>query len=151
MKITVTAPVMYVTQEESIPSKSGGDPFVKRTLVLDDSHGQYQNILAVEFSGNNLGLVANLTAGQPVTVEGYISSREHQGRYFTSIRGASVAPQSVQQQYQQHGGYVPQGYPQQPQPFGGQVFPQAPVPNYTAPTPGNPPYTPQPQQGSFFQ
>lgn len=144
MKITINAPVITVTPVTTIPSKTGGNGYTKCELILDDSHGEYKDVLAVEFGGEKINLTNGLVTGQMVTVEAFVSSREYNGRYFTSLRGHTVNAQG-QPQTQGYGGQqpFPNNFPGQQQP--------AQQGYYNAPTPGNPPYNPQSyQQGSMF-
>lgn len=151
MKITISGKVLKVTPVETIPSKNGGNPFVKRTLIIDDSYKDRVQSVAIDFGGEKADLLTHIVPDMVVTVEAYLNSREYNGKYFNSISGSSVTVQngqqpqngqsmqqfSPQQSYQQSpagAGYSQYGY-QQPQP-------------YSAPTPGFPPYQ---QQAQMFQ
>ena len=141
IKLTATAIVHYISPVIEIPSKTpGGQGFTKRELVLDDSWTKdgvtHPNFVTIEFSGDKMFQLDNFTQGQRVTVEAYVNGREHQGRYFNSIKGQSVTLYVAQQTGSNAGQHVaaaPGGYPQQP------AYP--PQPAY----PQQPAYPPQPQ------
>lgn len=103
-----------------IQSKSGGMPFQKRELLLDDSwekDGQrYQNFVLVEFQGEKMQMLDSYAPGQRVNVEGVINGREHNGKYFNTVKGLSISPYQTQQY-----AHTP-AYPQQPP-----AYPQAPA------------------------
>lgn len=166
VKLSATALVRYISPVIQVSEK-----FQKRELVLDDSWTKddktYPNFILIEFTGDKMFLLDNFIPGQRVTVEAYVNGREHEGRYFNTLRGQSISlyqpPQTATQQPQSNmaqqvvqqpapapaGDYAPQtAYPQQP------PYPQpAPYPQPTAyPRQGGyaqqPPY---PQQGGYAQ
>lgn len=119
--------------------------FQKRELILNDSwerNGEtHENYVSIEFTGEKMAMLDTIMPGQRVTVEACVNGREYQGRYYTSIRGLSVAPYQPQQQPAPQQQYPPQpsapGYaPQQP-------YQQAP--GY-APAPAYPQQAQYPQQ-----
>lgn len=167
IKLTATAIIYYVS-----PILQVSDNFQKRELILDDSWEKdgktYPNYVLIEFTGDKMAQLDNFYPGQRVTVEAFINGREHQGRYFNTIRGQSVSLYQPQQSpstmgqrpaypsaYPPQGGYpAPQasqphnGYPQQP------AYPQqggyAPAPGYHQQTggyPQPPAPMPEPSQG----
>ena len=125
IKFQATAAIRYISEVIEVPSKSGGQPFQKRELVLDDSwdkDGQhYANFILIEFSGEKMSALDGFYPGQRVTVDCILSGREYNVRVFNTVRGQSVTLVQ-QQQYSQPapmpGGYTPAqmpgGYPQQP-------------------------------------
>ena len=127
IKFQATATIHYISGVIEVPSKSGGQPFQKRELILDDSwekDGQrYANFISIEFSGEKMAALDGFYPGQRVTVDCILSGREYNGRVFNTVRGQSVTLVQ-QQQYSppapMPGGYaqvqMPQGYPQQPTP-----------------------------------
>lgn len=146
IKLKANAVVHSISPVIEVPSKTGGNSFQKRELVLNDSssnNGQdYYNYVLIEFTGERMSSLDGFAPGQMVTVEAYVSGREYNGRYFNTLRGLKISQyvppqqqhsQPVQQQYsQQQQGYPQQSYPQnqgvypQPQPSG---YPQqAPLP-----------------------
>lgn len=143
IKLTATALINYISPTQEIPSKSGGTPFIKRELVLDDSYQKdgktYTNYVPVEFSGDKCAILDQFAPGQRVTVEAYVNGREYNGRFYTSIRGQSVTLAGQPQQ-----GYQPYGQPmQQPyQPYG--QPPSQPYGQQYAPPAVQPPLPPRP-------
>lgn len=145
IKLTATAPIRSISPVIEITSKTGGQPFYKRELVLDDSWTKdgntYPNYILIEFIGDKMPLLDNLALGQQVTVEAFVSGRDYQGKVYHTIRGLSITPYQAQQA-------TPGGYPQQP------AYPQAPggVPQGGYPPPGGYPQQPTyPQQGGYPQ
>ncbi|MBD5199421.1 MAG: DUF3127 domain-containing protein [Bacteroidales bacterium] len=156
--------VHSVSPVTEIPSKTGGQPFYKRELIINDSWSkdgqQYASFVCIEFTGDRMGLLDPILPGTHVNVEGFISGREYNGRVFNTIRGQSVSP-SQPQQYgvasaptptfagypQPNAGYPGQqsgygqqpGYPQPPGAYQQQASPQP----YATPAPqgpGTPPF-----------
>lgn len=121
IKFTAIGPVHYIS-----PVIQVSDMFAKRELVINDSqmnNGQlYENYVMIEFSGDRMAQLDQLQPGQVVKVDCFVNGREHQGRWFVSLRGLRVAPYITQQTYQQ----PQQGFSQQP---------QQPMQNYGQPAP----------------
>lgn len=153
IKLKATALIRSISAVIEIPSKSGGQPFLKRELVLDDSWTKdgktYENFVLVEFTGDKMAQLDIFAPGQRVNVEGYVSGREYQGKVFNTIKGSTIELFQAQQSAPSTGQYpqVPGGYPQQPQ------YPQAPgYPQQGMyPTGGYPPHPAYPQQGGYTQ
>lgn len=126
IKYTGTAIVHNISPVIQIPSKTGGQPFEKRELILNDSWQrdghQYNNFILVEFQGERMAQLDNFIPGQRVTVEGVIIGREYNGRIFHTVRGHTVTL-----------------YQQQPQPTPMPTGQAAPMPGYAPPLPQNPP------------
>lgn len=126
IKLKATALIRSISAVIEIPSKSGGQPFLKRELVLDDSWTKdgktYENLVLVEFTGDKMAQLDIFAPGQRVNVEGYVSGREYQGKVFNTIKGSTIELFQAQQPAPSTGQYpqAPGGYPQQPQ------YPQAP-------------------------
>lgn len=152
IKFQATANIRFISGVIAVPSKSGGQPFQKRELILDDSwdkDGQhYDNFVVIEFSNEKMAQLDGFFPGQRVTVDCILSGREYNGKVFNTVRGQSVTP-FQQQQYSapapMPGGYpaqMPGGYPQtQPTPaYPQQGYAQSYVPP-TAPV-GIPPQQP---------
>ena len=55
-------------------------------VVLKEEKGRYTNHLAVEFFGKTLELGQTIKPGDRVKVEGFVASREWQGRWFTAFK-----------------------------------------------------------------
>ena len=155
IKFTATNALVHtVTPVTEIPSKSGGNPFYKRELILDDSWERdgrrFDSFVKIEFTGDRMAQLDGIQPGQRVNVEGLINGREYNGTIYNTVRGTSVAVAQPQQGYApqqpQPQGYAPQpqGYaPQQPQPQGqyAPAYPQQ----------VNPFAAPQPQGGGWPQ
>lgn len=154
IKLTATALVHSVSPVMQV----GQSSFQKRELILNDSwerEGElHDNFVLVEFTGDKMPMLDAIMPGQRVTVEAFVNGREYQGRYYTSLRGMSVAPyqpqpqQAPQQQYQQPAAPVAQQYPQQ------QTYQQPPYQQAQYPQPqAAPAYPPAsyPQQQPYQQ
>lgn len=164
IKLTATALIYSISPVIEIPSKTGGQSFFRRDLILDDSWTKdgntYPNYVLIEFSGDKIAQLDHFMPGQRVTVEAYVSGREYQGKYYNSIRGQSVtlyqtphaaptAPQAMPGGYPPAPSYPQGGYPQQaaypPQPAYSQQSQYPPQGGY-APAPPQAPM-PGPHQG----
>ena len=137
IKLTATAPIYSISPVIDIPSKSGGNPFQKRELVLDDSwfdrdNQPHQSLVVIEATGEKMDLLNQFSPGMRVTVEALVSGREANGRVFNSIRLFGIQ-QAAQQTY------AAPTMPQQP------MYPQQPAPAYQQPAYPN--AAPYPQQG----
>lgn len=140
IKFTATnAQVHYVTPVIEVPSKTGGQGFFKRELIINDSWEkdgkQYPNFVSVEFSGEKMSQLEGIYPGQRVNIEGMLCGREYNNKIYNSVRGLSVTPYQPQQQYPGAPAPVPAGYPQQAS------YPQQP-PYQSAPMPGGYPQQP---------
>lgn len=138
IKLTATAAIYSISPVIDIPSKSGGNPFQKRELVLDDSwferdNQPHQSLVVIEATGEKMDLLNQFAPGMRVTVEALVSGREANGRVFNSIRLLGIQ-QASQQTYA-----APTMPPQQP------MYPQQPTPAYQQPAYPN--AAPYPQQG----
>lgn len=158
IKLQATAIIHSISPVIEIPSKTGGQNFQKRELILNDSwvsrdNQTVQNFVVIEFSGDKIGQLDAFIPGQRVTVEAIITGREHNGRIFNTIRGQSVQhyQQPAQQapghsipqpQYQQAPGYQTPPTPGYPQQTAAPAYPAqqqyAQQPQYS-PTPAYPP------------
>ena len=156
IKLKATALIHYISPVIEIPSRSGGQSFLKRELVLDDSWTKdgktYENFVLIEFTGDKMSQLDAFSPGQRVNVEAYVSGREYQGKVFNTIKGSTIELFQAQQPapstgqypqapggYPQQGAYSPGGYPPQPayQQMGG--YPQqGSYPQPQAPMPGAP-------------
>lgn len=124
-----------------IEPKTGGQPFCKRELIIDDSWDKdgkhYSNFVSIEFTGDKMAQLDSVYHGMRVNVDGLLSGREYNNHIYNSVRGLSVSPYQAQQPSAPAPAPMPIGYPQQPQ------YQQ--VPGYqAAPMPGG--YPQQPQQ-----
>lgn len=145
IKINATAPIYHISEVTEIASKNGGTPFRKRELVLNDQwvkdNVTHPNLVSIEFAGDRVSLLDGYAPGQTVTVEAMVTGREHNGRYFVTLRGMGIQPVQVPQAP----GFAPPAYPPQ---LGYQHAPASPPqPQSTYPQPQAPQgYQPNPAQ-----
>ena len=121
MANTIIGKVLVIGRTEEIPSKNGGQPFLKRTLVLDCSRydqytGQkFENYPQLEFASKNTAILDNFNVGDVVEVSFALQGRSYEKdgvqKYFTSIVGYKVEPYNTQQS-QQPAPQAPQNTPQ---------------------------------------
>lgn len=121
MANTIIGKVLVIGRTEEIPSKNGGQPFLKRTLVLDCSrYDQYtgkkfENYPQLEFASKNTAILDNFNVGDVVEVSFALQGRSYEKdgvqKYFTSIVGYKVEPYNTQQS-QQPAPQAPQNAPQ---------------------------------------
>ena len=84
MSNQVTGRLVYIGQPQEIPSKSGGNPFVKREFLLDATthdlytgeRSQYENILPLEVSGDKCTELDQFRIGDVITVSFALQGRE---------------------------------------------------------------------------
>lgn len=84
MSNQVTGRLVYIGQPQEIPSKSGGNPFVKREFLLDATthdpytgeRSQYENILPLEVSGDKCAELDQFRTGDVITVSFALQGRE---------------------------------------------------------------------------
>lgn len=147
IKFSATNALVHsVTPVIEIESRSGGQPFCKRELIIDDSWDKdgkhYVNFVSIEFTGDKMAQLDSVYPGMRVNVDGLLSGREYNNRIYNSVRGQSVYPYQAQQQSAPAPAPMPIGYPQQPQQYAPSPAPAtAPV---TAPAqqPYSPPSSP---------
>lgn len=80
----ITGRLVYIGQPQEIPSKSGGNPFVKREFLLDATthdpytgeRSQYENILPLEVSGDKCSELDQFRYGDVITVSFALQGRE---------------------------------------------------------------------------
>ena len=80
----ITGRLVYIGQPQEIPSKSGGNPFVKREFLLDATthdpytgeRSQYENILPLEVSGDKCAELDQFRVGDVITVSFALQGRE---------------------------------------------------------------------------
>lgn len=113
----INALVHYVSAEIEIPSKSGGQSFIKRELIIDDSWERdgrvHPNFVLVEFTGDKMAMLNGIVPGHRVNLEGMLTGREYNGRVFNTAKGLSVSFYQAPQQPQQQQGtlYCDEKYP----------------------------------------
>ena len=119
MANTMTGRVLLIGNVEEIPSKSGGEPFKKRVVVLNCTHsdfGQvYENYPSFEFSGKHVHDPAAFAVGEIVTISFALQGTKYQKsandpvKYFNTISGYKI------EKYQR-GAQTQQQAPPPPQP-----------------------------------
>lgn len=123
-----------------IGSKSGGQPFFKRELIINDSWDKdgkhYPNFISIEFTGDKMTQLDSIYPGMRVNVEALLSGREYNNKIYNSIRGQTVTPYQAQQPSAPAPAPMPGAYPPQPVPT--PAYPQQP--QQYAPEPPQQPY-----------
>ena len=84
MSNQITGRLIEIGQTVQIPSKSGGNPFLKREFLLDaTTHDpytgeriQYENILPLEVSGDKCAELDQFRTGDVITVSFALQGRE---------------------------------------------------------------------------
>lgn len=124
MANTIIGRVLAIGRTEEIPSRNGGQPFLKRTLMLDCSRydqytGQkFENYPQFEFASKNTSILDGFNEGDVVEVSFALQGRNYEKdgvtKNFTSIVGFKVEPYNTQQS-QQNAPQEPQNAPQQVQ------------------------------------
>lgn len=84
MSNQITGRLVYIGQPQEIPSKNGGNPFVKREFILDATthdpytgeRSQYENILPLEVSGDKCAELDQFKIGDVITVSFALQGRE---------------------------------------------------------------------------
>lgn len=84
MSNQITGWLVYIGQLQEIPSKSGGNPFVKREFLLDATthdpytgeRSQYENILPLEVSGDKCAELDQFRVGDVITISFALQGRE---------------------------------------------------------------------------
>lgn len=78
--------VSEIREVESFPSG-----FKKQTVVIDGTNNpKYENKMDVEFMKDKMDLIDGLQVGDTVVVEGFISGREWNGKYFKSLKAQTI-------------------------------------------------------------
>lgn len=115
----MTGRVLLIGNVEEIPSKSGGEPFKKRIVVLNCTHSNfgevYENYPSFEFSGKHVDDPSSFAVGEIVTISFALQGTKYQKsandpvKYFNTISGYKI------EKYQRGGQMQQQAPPQQPQ------------------------------------
>lgn len=101
----------YIGRTEQIPSKTGGQPFLKREIVIDASSynnqtgEKYENHPAIEFNGDKCALLDQFQTGQRVKISFELrgnawTRQDGTVKYITSVRGYKIDPVQTKQQQQ---------------------------------------------------
>lgn len=136
--------VHSISQVITIPSKSGGQDFQKRELIVDNSWDKdghhYSDFVLIEFTGDRMALLDSIYPGQRINVEGMLSGREYNNRIFNTIKGLNITLNQPQQQYPSAPAPAPMpGYPQAQYQQSAPGYPQqaaTPQQSYNSPTVG---------------
>jgi hypothetical protein len=113
MKVELTA----VIKEIGIIESFGDSGFQKRNVILTEQSGQYENVYCFEFSKDKLNDPERYQVGQTVKIGGFVSCRQWQDKFFTSLRASFI----------QNAGEQPQQAPQAEFGQAGYAQPQVPV------------------------
>lgn len=113
MSNQITGRLVYIGQLQEIPSKSGGNPFVKREFLLDATthdpytgeRSQYENILPLEVSGDKCAELDQFRVGDVITISFALQGREWtnqdgQVKRMVSIRCYKLEARKPAQQQQ---------------------------------------------------
>ena len=103
MVYNIKAKIYKIGELQSIPSQNGGEPFRKRSIVLDASRfdpytGEKSgdNYVVVEFSGKRVAELEKYATGDLANVSfvlqgrKYIDSTTQEERFFTSVIGIGI-------------------------------------------------------------
>ena len=103
MVYNIKAKIYKIGEVQTIPSQQGGDPFRKRSIVLDASRfdpytGEKSgdNYVVVEFSGKRVEELDKYAVGDLANVSFVLQGRKYndkatqEERYFTSIVGIGI-------------------------------------------------------------
>ena len=71
-----------------LPIESGAN-WEKQSIVLQPE-GQYAKPVFISFFKDKISLISGLFEGETITVSINISSREHNGKYYTEVNGWRV-------------------------------------------------------------
>ena len=103
MALTITGKVHSVGNTQSIASKNGGHPFLKREIVLDATRfdpytgerDKFENFPQFEFSGEKCSELDKCKVGDVVTISFTLQGSFYKGqdgieRNFTRVRGYEI-------------------------------------------------------------
>ena len=103
MVYNIKAKIYKIGEVQVIPSQNGGEPFRKRSIVLDASRfdpytGEKSgdNYVVVEFTGKRVAELEKYAAGDLANVSfvlqgrKYIDSTTREERFFTSVIGIGI-------------------------------------------------------------
>lgn len=92
--------ILSIGNVETIPSKNGGEPFKKRTVVLNCTHSDfgkvYENYPSFEFSGKHVDDPTDFKVDDIVTISfalqgtRYQKSENEPVKYFNTISGYKI-------------------------------------------------------------
>lgn len=99
MANTMTGRVLKIGEVEEIPSRNGGEPFRKRTVVLNCTHSDFgkvfENYPSFEFTGRHLDDPTSFKVDDIVTIsfalQGMKFQKDNQPeKYFNTISGYKI-------------------------------------------------------------
>ena len=103
MVYNIKAKIYKIGEVQVIPSQNGGEPFRKRSIVLDAARfdpytGEKSgdNFVVVEFSGKRVAELEKYATGDLANVSfvlqgrKYTDSTTHEERFFTSVIGIGI-------------------------------------------------------------
>ena len=105
-----------IGKDAAIHEMKGGDKVTRWSVAVNDGFGEKKRTLWFDcamFGLRGEKVAQYLTKGGKVTVSGDMSTREHEGKTYLTIRVAEVALQGGEQR-QDRGGYEPERKPQSP-------------------------------------
>lgn len=138
MSNQITGRLAAIDQTVQIPSKTGGNPFLKREFLLDATtydqwtgeRSQYENIVPLDVSGDKCAELDNLSVGDIITVSFALQGREWTNQDGQTKRMVSIRCYKIERRNQPGQVTAPQqAAPPQPQP----------TPQYQAPPQQFPP------------
>ncbi len=105
----ITGKILGISPVQQLPSKSGGQPFVKREMLLDATtfnpytgeRSEHENILPLEFTGERCADLDRFRPGETVDVSFALQGREWTGRdgqmrRMLSVRCYKITPHGKQ-------------------------------------------------------
>lgn len=123
MSNQITGRLAAIGQTVQIPSKTGGNPFLKREFLLDATtydqwtgeRSQYENIVPLDVSGEKCAELDNLSVGDIITVSFALQGREWTNQDGQTKRMVSIRCYKIERR--NHPGQVtaPQQATPQPQ------------------------------------
>jgi hypothetical protein len=75
-------------------------PWRRQTVVVEYEAGRFNQKLALECSNNKAEAFGNLQIGQMVSIKYDVTSREYNGKWYTSANAFDFSVEGAQQQYQ---------------------------------------------------
>lgn len=79
---------VYKVDDKIEGENSNGQPWVKQTLVIETADGSRERKLAFDFLGEDrVKMLESLNKGDLVDVSFEIQCNEHEGKFYTSLKG----------------------------------------------------------------
>lgn len=123
MSNQITGRLAAIGQTVQIPSKTGGNPFLKREFLLDATtydqwtgeRSQYENIVPLDVSGDKCAELDNLSVGDIITVSFALQGREWTNQDGQTKRMVSIRCYKIERRNQPGQVTAPQQATPQPQ------------------------------------